>query len=218
MQPIFEPIWSWPAMILLIIGLIALVLTTYPKRVRHFSPRVRRLLIGLRLMTVLLLAFMLLRPSIQFSDQTKQQSWLYIVADASRSMQTEDGPGSTTRRNELLKTLETVKPVLDNLDEKTGIRRFDFSSELVPVETFSEEAAGEQTAIGYTLEMISSQLQQDRLVGILLLSDGAERTLPPYDVDAKTQASYFGDTGVPIHTIGFGSSNLQDTTLDLVME
>ena len=81
-------------MILLIIGLITLVLTTYPKRVRHFSPTIRRLLIGLRLTTVLLLAFMLLRPSIEFSDQTRQQSWLYIVADASRSMQTEDAPGS----------------------------------------------------------------------------------------------------------------------------
>lgn len=218
MQPIFEPIWSWPTMILLIIGLITLVLTTYPKRVRHFSPTIRRLLIGLRLITVLLLAFMLLRPSIEFSDQTRQQSWLYIVADASRSMQTEDAPGSAPRRIELLKTLQTVKPRLDNLDKNIGIRRFDFSSELIPVEAFSEEAAGDQTAIGYALEMISSQLQQDRLVGILLLSDGAERTVPPYDVDAKTQASYFGDTGIPIYTIGFGSSSLQDTTLDLVME
>ncbi|QDV50554.1 glutamine amidotransferase [Gimesia fumaroli] len=218
MKPIFEPIWSWPVMILIIIALISLVLVTYPPRVKHFNPLLRRSLIGLRLLTVLLLAFMLLRPAIELTDKTTRQSWLYILADSSRSMQTEDGPGSVTRRHELIKTLTTVNPLLENMDENIGIKRFDFSKELVPVDKFTEEASGEQTAIGYSLETISSQLQQEQLVGLLLLSDGAERTLPPYDIDVRSQASYFGDSGIPIYTIGFGSSTLQDSSLDLVLE
>ncbi|MCA9014287.1 MAG: hypothetical protein KDA77_03040 [Planctomycetaceae bacterium] len=218
MKPIFEPIWSWPMMILIIIALTSLVLVTYPQRVKHLSPLLRRSLIGLRLFTVFLLIFMLLRPAIELTDKTTRQSWLYILADSSRSMQTEDGPGSVTRRHELVKTLNSVKPMLDNMDKNIGIKRFNFSKELVPVEEFTEEATGEQTAIGYSLETISSQLQQEHLVGLLLLSDGAERTLPPYDIDVRSQASYFGDSGIPIYTIGFGSSSLQDTTLDLVLE
>jgi len=205
-------------MILLIVALISLVLVTYPKRVKHLPPLLRRMLIGMRLSTVLLLVFMLLRPAIELTDKTTRQSWLYILADASRSMQTEDGPGSTTRRNELVKTLNSVKPQLENMDQNIGIKRFDFSKELTPVEEFSEESNGEQTAIGYALDSISSQLQQEKLVGLLLLSDGAERALPPYDIDTRARASYFGDSGIPIYTIGFGSSSLQDTTLDLVLE
>ncbi|MFK7776535.1 MAG: glutamine amidotransferase [Gimesia sp.] len=218
MKPILEPIWSWPVMTLIIIALISLVLITYPKRVKHLSPLLRRLLIGLRLFTVFVLVFMLLRPAIELTDKTTRQSWLYILADSSRSMQTEDGPGSTTRRNELVKTLISVKTQFDNMDQNIGIKRFDFSKELTPVEEYSEDANGEQTAIGYALDSISSQLQQEKLVGILLLSDGAERALPPYDIDTRSRASYFGDSGIPIYTIGFGSSNLKDTSLDLVME
>lgn len=218
MKPIFEPTWSWPTLMLVIIALLLLVLMTYPQRVKHLAPRLRRTLIGLRLFTVLLLIFMLLRPAIELTDKTTRQSWLYILADASRSMQTEDGPGSITRRGELVKTLSAVEPVFETMDKNIGIKRFDFSKDLVPVEKFTEEAAGEQTATGYALENISSQLQQEHLVGLLLLSDGAERTLPPYDVDVRAQASYFGDSGIPIYTVGFGSSTLQDTSLDLVME
>lgn len=218
MKPIFEPIWSWPTMTLIIVALISLVLVTYPKRVKHLPPLLRRSLIGLRLFTVFLLIFMMARPAIELTDKTTRQSWLYVLADSSRSMQTEDGPGSVTRRHELVKTLNSVKPLFDNMDKNIGIKRFDFSKELVSVEEFTEEATGEQTAIGYSLETISSQLQQEQLVGLLLLSDGAERTLPPYDIDVRSQASYFGDSGIPIYTIGFGSSSLQDTTLDLVLE
>ncbi len=205
-------------MTLIIIVLISLVLITYPKRVKHLSPLLRRSMIGLRLLTVFALFFMLLRPAIELTDKTTRQSWLYILADSSRSMQTEDGPGSTTRRNELVKTLNSVKTQFENIDKNISIKRFDFAKELMPVEEFSEEAKGEQTAIGYALDSISSQIQQEKLVGILLLSDGAERALPPYDIDARSRASYFGDSGVPIYTLGFGSSNLKDTSLDLVME
>ncbi|QDT97922.1 hypothetical protein [Gimesia aquarii] len=218
MKPIFEPIWSWPTMILIIIALILLVLQTYPKRVKHLSPVLRRSLIAMRLLTVLMLVFMLLRPAIELTDKSKKQSWLYILADASRSMQTADGPGSTTRRNELVKTLNSVNKLFENMDPNIGIKRFNFSKELMPVEEFTEESNGEQTAIGYSLETIATQLQQEHLVGLLLLSDGAERALPPYDIDVRSRASFFGDSGIPIYTIGFGSSSLQDTTLDLVLE
>ncbi|MCH9723418.1 MAG: hypothetical protein K0U86_00760 [Planctomycetes bacterium] len=218
MKPILEPIWSWPMMTLIIIALISLVLITYPKRVKHLSLPLRRSLIGMRLLTVFALVFMLLRPAIELTDKTTRQSWLYILADSSRSMQTEDGPGNTTRRNELVKTLNSVKNQFENMDKNIGIKRFNFSKELIPVEVFSEESNGEQTAIGYSLNSISSQIQQEKLVGILLLSDGAERTLPSFDVDTRSQASFFGDSGIPIYTIGFGSSNLKDTSLDLIME
>ncbi len=218
MQLILEPIWSWPTMILVIGALIMLILSTYPKRIRHLSPLLRRALTGTRLLCVLLLAFMLMRPTIELTDKTTRQSWLYILADASRSMQTEDGPANSTRRNALVKTLNSVNQLLENMDQNIGIKRFDFSRELTQVEEFSEKSDGTQTAIGYSLDTLSTQLQQENLVGLLLLSDGAERALPPYDIDVRSRASYFGDAGIPIYTIGFGSSNLQDTTLDLIME
>src|SRR5262245_401486 len=44
-----DPIWTWPAVAIAAVGLIALVLATYPRRVRHLAPLRRRLLLGFRL-------------------------------------------------------------------------------------------------------------------------------------------------------------------------
>jgi hypothetical protein len=48
MKLIFEPVWSWPWVVLAIACLAILVLSTYPRRVRHLPTFTRRLLIGLR--------------------------------------------------------------------------------------------------------------------------------------------------------------------------
>ena len=65
---VVEPAWSWPVVVLIAIGLVTLVLLTYPSRVRHLPIGIRRTLIGLRLVAALLLIFAMLRPEIQYLE------------------------------------------------------------------------------------------------------------------------------------------------------
>ena len=102
---IAEPVWSWPLVVLTGVVLIAVVLITYPPRVRHLAPRWRKTLIGMRLASAVLLIFALLRPAVQFIEIDPSAAVLVVLMDKSRSMTTPDGVGGATRREMLAKTL-----------------------------------------------------------------------------------------------------------------
>ncbi|MCH7688100.1 MAG: hypothetical protein IH899_15705, partial [Planctomycetes bacterium] len=55
MKLVFDPVWSWWLVAVVVGGLLAMVLLVYPQRVRHLPGFYRRLLIGLRLAAVLVL-------------------------------------------------------------------------------------------------------------------------------------------------------------------
>ena len=102
MRLIVEPVWPWIAVIAAVGGLVALVLLTYPSRVRHLPKFHRRLLLGLRLASVAALALAMIRPAIEFRNKDTARAVLYFFGDASQSMNTQDGPGGTTRRRAVL--------------------------------------------------------------------------------------------------------------------
>src|SRR5687767_4796840 len=110
---IINPIWPWPLVVAVVAVLFAVVLTTYPQRVRHLPPRQRRLLLGLRLAAALLLAVAVLRPEIQLRSPDERESALYVLVDRSRSTQTADAPGQKTRREAMLQTIAENRELLD---------------------------------------------------------------------------------------------------------
>ena len=134
MQLIVEPVGTWPVVLLVGMGLVAVVPVTYPPRVRHLSPARRRMLIGLRLLAVSLLLFCMLRPAVRFIETDDQSAELVILMDRSASMETPDGPGGITRREALLQTLDEAKEVLSQLAEKIDLRYADFSDQVTVVE------------------------------------------------------------------------------------
>ncbi|MCH8830837.1 MAG: hypothetical protein IID45_14780, partial [Planctomycetes bacterium] len=84
MQLTIEPIWPLLRVVLAVAALVVLVLTTYPKRVRHLRPFDRRLLIGLRLTMVALLAIAMLRPVAHIRNEEPKKRFLLIVTDRSQ--------------------------------------------------------------------------------------------------------------------------------------
>ncbi len=62
MELLLDPVWNWPISVAISVGLIAVVAVTYPARVRHLPAGPRRVLIGLRLLSALVLAFAMFRP------------------------------------------------------------------------------------------------------------------------------------------------------------
>lgn len=216
---LLEPVWSWPLVLLASAALIGVVLATYPPRVAHLSRGWRRLLIGLRLATAVVLIFAMLRPALRYSETDKQAAQLVVLTDASKSMTTADGGGGLTRREALLRTLADAEPQLRQLGEQVELRFLDFAEGLTPVEQLAPVAEGRLTDIGKALDEVRREDTGKRLVGIILMSDGAQRVLGPEAIDPRTAARRLAEQrGIPIHTVTYGSSELSGAGLDLAVE
>src|ERR1700685_2492238 len=104
-----EPVWPWMALLAAVGGRVALVLMTYPARVRHLPKLQRRLLLSLRLASVAALALAMIRPALEYRNTDRARPILSFLADSSQSMNTQDGPGGTTRRRALLERVEACR-------------------------------------------------------------------------------------------------------------
>ncbi len=222
---VLEPVWSWALVTLVASALLLLVLVTYPPRVRHLPLRTRRILIGLRLFAALLLVVAMLRPELRFTERLKSETTLAILVDSSRSMTTQDGANDVTRRQAALQRLAASQQQFEALSKLTTIRYFDFDSELRPLDQApqpgnpqAEAAPGEQSAIGHTLESLERQLQGERLIGALLLSDGAQRALPPLDGDPRSAATRLAQVPVPLFPVPFGESAVTGNSLNIAVQ
>ena len=160
----------------------------------------------------------MLRPAIQFSETDKKSGQLIILADRSRSVKTADAPGGATRRESLLQIWEDSREIIDALQEEIDILIYDFDRELHPVDELGELAEGDMTAIGAVLEDLLREQQGRRTVAVLLLSDGAERSMAPFNKDPRIVARQYGGMGIPIYTVPFGTSALADSTSDLAVD
>lgn len=218
MRLVADPIWPWPFVIIASVALLALVLTTYRSRVRHLPGWSRRLLVGLRLVAALALIFAMLRLAVQWSETDKDSAAYIVLGDASRSMGTKDGPADMSRRAALLKALRDNKPQLELLGEEIELRYYDFAQEAAATDVPAETPDGEQTAIGAVLQSILKQTERQQILGAILMSDGAQRALPPYDDDPRMVARQLAERMVPVHTVGFGASGLTGSTLDVAVE
>lgn len=202
-------------------GLLLLVLVTYPPRVRHLPARTRRLLIGARLAAALMLIFAMLRPEIQFVETDTQSATLLIAADSSRSMTTPDGPGRITRREALVRLLQSNAERFAQLrdDLELDVRIFDFDNEIRSVEEAQPDAPGKMTAIGTVLTALERESQGDRTVGIILLTDGSHRVAPPFDADSpRTVARKLGQLQIPLFPVPFGESDIAEAGLDISVD
>jgi uncharacterized membrane protein len=216
----FEPVWSWPLALVVSAALLAVVLITYPPRVRHLSPRTRRLLIGLRVLSALTLIFALWRPSVRFTEKDERGARMIVLMDKSRSMNTPDGPGGITRREALVRALKENADRLKKISETIDLRFMDFADEATPASSEPDAVGdGKFTAIGKVLDELRKEDSGSRLVGVLLMSDGAQRAIGPDDVDPQAAARRFAEQkGAPIYPVAFGSSDLSSVGMDLAVE
>ncbi|WP_437191706.1 hypothetical protein [Planctomicrobium sp. SH527] len=219
MRLFVEPVWSWPWVGVAAIAMITLVLLTYPQRVRGIAPFWRKVLIGLRLFSALILIFAMLRPAIEYSESDKQHSELAVLFDQSRSMQTTDGPRGQTRRETIVQLWKEQEPTLAAIGKEIDLKLMDFADALTPIQEPGAEAEGKQTAIGKVLDELREQSRTDRLAGILLLSDGAQRAGGEDDIDPLQAARRLvEEKGVSIHPVVVGTSELSTTGLDLAID
>ena len=165
-------------------------------------------------MAVLLLLW-IARPLVIYESEDSSDAVVYVVIDGSRSMETPDALGGSTRRKAMLSLLADARPYLDDLGDSVEVRYRELSETLTPFEEPSPIADGSMTAIGANLESLAKEPVAQKIAAILFLSDGKQATSGKLDVDAVQAAKLLGRNHRPIYSVPFGSTEISDTTLDI---
>ena len=105
----------------------------------------------------------------------------------------------------------TPATALGKLGKDIEVKAYTFDGELHPVDVVGgqlqveSQPDGQQTAIGAAMEDVMRENAGKRLLGVVLLSDGAQQARPPRDEAPETAAAQMKYLG-PIFTIRFGKS------------
>ena len=199
----------------LLVGVCALVLLGLlmvgPGREKTSRGR-RTTLAAIRLGVVVLVILAMLRPTLVYTKTEKQAATVVVLIDRSRSMSVPDEAGGKTRWEAARQTLHDAGDAFSKLADDFEVLAYTFDAESHSADVvdgeiqLGEDPDGRQTAIGAAIDDVLRQQAGKRLLGILLLSDGAQRAYPPRDVLPQTVASRLKPLGCPLFAIRFGKS------------
>jgi hypothetical protein len=209
-----QPVASLPVVILIAAVLLGLLLVR-PTHVR-LAARQWAILIGLRLTVVLLTLLAMLRPTLVYTREEPQQASLVLLVDSSRSMQVTDSLGDKSRWDAMKVLLDAARENLAKLDATWDVKAYAFDSQARKLDVrdgqlqLAEAPEGEQSAIGTAINEALDRETSGRVLGMLLMSDGAQRAVPPQDMPPQIASRRLAAEHVPLYTFTFGKSGGSD--------
>ncbi len=205
--PVFDSYLLVAAVALLLLGLM------WFGPSREKTGRGRRAMIALlRAVVIAMVLLLMLRPTLVYTHTEKQAATLVVLVDQSRSMSVPDAVGDTTRWNALRSALGDAAPALAKLQDEFELKAYTFDADVHEVRAergkieLPEKPEGRQTAIGAVLDEVLRREAGKRLLGVVLLSDGAQRAYAPHDLPPQTAAARLRQLGYPMFTLPFGQS------------
>ena len=208
LYPIFDSYLLAAVVAVLLVGL----LRVGPSREKVDGIR-RAALVLLRAAVIALLVLAMLRPTLIYTQTKKQAATLVVMADQSRSMTVHDAVGDKTRWEALRTALADAAPALKAIAEDFELKAYTFDVGVHEAEIdggtieLPEKPDGNQTAIGASLKEVLDNEAGKRLLGVVLLSDGAQRAYAPNDLPPQTAAARLKHLGYPLFTLPFGQSH-----------
>jgi uncharacterized membrane protein len=224
----FEPIADNAAVVALILVGLVLALSIRPRFGTVGTGR-NALLTLLRLLTIVIVGFMLLRPTRISTTTEPRIAKLLVLFDRSRSMQLPDRSGGVSRWESQKLALEKIYESWPELAKTTEVRWYEYDRtlrelELKPNEKLSLEGSptGEQTDIGVSLEEALRRESGKRLAGVLLLGDGTQTQLQTTAESAAVARQLNDEFGAPLFTTVFGpagdAAQAKDVAVDRLDE
>ena len=218
----FDPIWPAPESLRFIATIAATVWLAVLSLWSYFGvwstgSRRRKAIVVLRLIAVAMIGFVMLRPRVIYPEESEQSQSLVILADQSRSMLIEDGPGGLSRWESLVNSLETSKEDILAIQDQFNIYQHGFAEQLDQNLDLEKLPQGQQTTVGSSLQDVWRQYSQQRIVAVVLLSDGAQRALQPRDMPVLSAASLLSKRRIPVYTVGFGEASLTGKVHDVAV-
>ncbi len=174
------------------------------------TSRGKKWILGLRLFSLLLLALLMLRPTVVYTETLKLPASLYLLLDCSESMSVRDEVGGKSRFEQAKQTLQDSEKTLQQLQKRFDLHPFLFDQALHPLEmsrgvvSLPDTPGGKETAIGFALNEVFQRAAGKRLLATILMSDGTQRTRPPRDLTPRDSAVKFRDANFPLYAIAFG--------------
>lgn len=200
-----------PWLVAFIATLLVALLPLKPAHVALSWPRVWLLRL-LRLCVVVLTLIAMLRPTLVYTAEKPLEASLLVLIDGSRSMSVKDSLGNLSRWDALKAMLSDASSAIDSLAQSWDVRAYLFDTETkpVPVEDgaveLPEQATGEQSALGAALEDLLERESSQRVLGVVVLSDGAQRAAPPRDDAPQLTGRRYAAEGIPIYAFTFGQA------------
>lgn len=202
-QPVGGPLFT-ALVVAVLLALVVIVPQPRPEGRRLWALR------GLRLVIVLLTCVAMLRPTLTRIETKPLEASLLILVDDSRSMQVADSLADDSRWEAAGRMLADSVGAIKRLAEKWDVRAFRFGEEVSEI-TVAEgrlalppEPTGEATGIGSALEEALDRSGASRLLGVVLLSDGAQRALPPRDTAPQIAIRRLVAEDVALYTAALG--------------
>lgn len=205
---VFQAASGWRLALALLVAAAVLMLTW--RGLRGEIERWRRwLLFGLRTVSMLLLALLLLEPALQHRRLSPLSRRLVLAVDASRSMALP-ADADAQRRQRVAAWLQRQSGRLEALAARFELAPFHFDTGLRPaaVRDLGTVADGDGSDLLAVLEAIAARAG-DELAAVVLISDGADTTglgRQPPERAAETIADALGDFPVPINTFVAGGT------------
>ncbi len=220
----FYPVGGESYLVVAVVVLALLALLAVGPGASSATRRRRRILAALRAATILALLFAMLRPTIVYTTRTPLAASIVLLVDLSRSMTVPDEVNGLTRFQALQRTLEDSREVLRELGKRFDLKVYGFDRNVRPLEVsdgriaLPAAAEGRETAIGQSLQTVLRQEAGERLLGVFLLSDGAQRALPPVDLLPQHAASQLRSRGDSLWTLRYGQSKGLGQARDLAVK
>ncbi len=217
-----NPVGGYGVVVGLAVLLVALLTLLGLPRER-LTPRRRWLLLGLRLGVIALALFAMLRPTLVYTTSKPRSATLAVLIDRSRSMLVADSVGGRTRWEMLSSAIGDALPAFDELSKNVELKLYAFDANVQSLELASGRLdlgplpVGEQTAIGAALDDVLRREAGKRLIGVVVLSDGAQRAYAPRDIAPQTPARRLADLGFPLYTFPFGQARGLGQARDVVL-
>ena len=154
----------------------------------------RRTLSTLRLLTLILLIALLLRPIARLSPDDRSDAVVAILVDTSRSMGIEDA--AAARRVDRAREWLTTR-LLPALSPRFHAEVLAFGEDVSPVAPEGLGAAARRSDLGAALQAVRDRYRGRPVAGVVLLSDGGDT--------GAAGAQRAADAAVPVFPVGFGA-------------
>ena len=218
LNPIFDSFLLIVAVAIVLLSLLALV-----PSFRAVNTRRKRVLAVLRAVVVVLVLLALLRPALVTTAARREPGTLIVLVDRSRSMQVTDAAEGRSRWETLKATILRSIPELRSLRDEVEVKvyAFDARPQILPWQDESielgERADGGQSDIGSAiLDAVRGELGK-RVIGVVLLSDGAPRVYEPR-IEVRDAARELVRLGYPLFTVTFGLPREKSQARDIAVE
>jgi uncharacterized membrane protein len=202
----FRASWAGGLALLAVVAAGVATWRSYTQVRGNSQPLDRTVLTAVRLISLAVLAFCLMRPILVLSSVVPQQNFLGVLIDDSRSMQISDRD-ETARLQFIEDQFSTPEGDLRSaLNERFSLRFFGFSTETDRLDVVNElDYNGTRTNLGQALGRAHDELSGVPLSGLVVITDGADNAEDGLGESLlPIQAA-----GVPVFTVGLGREEFE---------